>query len=196
MQHRHLLPNEIDLLLDGEVGFGVAPLRAHVESCAECGAKLADARLVVDALERLPHFAPTARFTNTVLAQVQVVEPWHVALLDTARRAVPQSRPMRVVMGATALSLATAMSASAVYLAFRADVALHLFNLLADRARTTLVSGAGTLINDAFGQAALDALRSGGLASVAAGGLVLLASIGGATFGLRTLASASRRARE
>ena len=43
MQHRHLHPNEIDLLLDGEVGFGVAPLRAHVEGCAECRAKLDDA---------------------------------------------------------------------------------------------------------------------------------------------------------
>ena len=30
MQHRHLLPNEIDLLVDGDTGFGVQPLREHV----------------------------------------------------------------------------------------------------------------------------------------------------------------------
>ena len=46
MKHRHLLPNEIDLLVDGEVGFGVAPLRAHVRECAECHAKLDEAREV------------------------------------------------------------------------------------------------------------------------------------------------------
>ena len=34
MNHRHLLPDEIDLLLDDEVGFGVAPLKAHVRDCA------------------------------------------------------------------------------------------------------------------------------------------------------------------
>ena len=76
MQQRHLLPNELDLLLDGEVGFGVAPLRVHAADCPACRARLADARVVVDALEGLPHFAPTARFTDQVMAQVQVIEPW------------------------------------------------------------------------------------------------------------------------
>ena len=38
LHHRHLRPDEIDLLLDGEDGFGVAPLRAHVESCSSCQA--------------------------------------------------------------------------------------------------------------------------------------------------------------
>ena len=54
MQHRHLLPNEIDLLLDGEVGFGVAPLQAHVAACEDCQARLARSRKVVHALEDLP----------------------------------------------------------------------------------------------------------------------------------------------
>ena len=39
MNHRHLLPAEIDLLLDEEVGFGVSPLRAHVQACADCRAR-------------------------------------------------------------------------------------------------------------------------------------------------------------
>src|SRR5580693_5163872 len=102
MQHRHLLPNEIDLLLDGEVGFGVSPLRSHIDECAACRARLADARVVVDALERLPHFVPTIRFADRVLAQVQIVEPWHVAAIDAARRLVPRSTAMRVVMAASA----------------------------------------------------------------------------------------------
>ena len=44
MNHRHLLPDEIDLLLDDEVGFGVNPLRSHVRDCADCRAKVEDAR--------------------------------------------------------------------------------------------------------------------------------------------------------
>ncbi len=195
MQHRHLLPNEIDLLLDGEVGFGVAPLRAHVEGCRECAAALDDARLVVDALDHLPHFTPSVKFTNAVLAQVQIVEPWHVALANTATRLIPASRPMRVVMGATAITAATAISASAVWLAFRADVAVYLFNAGVDRARGAVLSGVGTMITEAFGQQALELLRSSGLTGLATGGLVLLASVGGATLGLRSLAGAARRAR-
>jgi hypothetical protein len=196
MQHRHLLPNEIDLLLDGEVGFGVAPLRAHVEGCAVCAAALDDARVVVEALDRLPHFAPSVKFANAVLAQVQVVEPWHVALLEGATRLIPRSHPMRVVMGTTALCVATVMSASVMWLALRADVALYLFNLVADRARGAVLTGSGAFIDATFGQPALEAIRSGGLTSLAMGGAVLIAGIGGATMGLRSLASAARRARE
>ena len=47
MEHRHLLPEEIDLLLDGEVGFGVQPLRAHVRGCDLCRRELEDARALV-----------------------------------------------------------------------------------------------------------------------------------------------------
>ena len=52
MEHRHLLPDEIDHLLDGEAGFGVAPLMGHVEACSACRAELAEARQIVSALER------------------------------------------------------------------------------------------------------------------------------------------------
>ena len=57
--NRHLLPEEIDLLIDGEAGFGVAPLKAHVRRCAECRGELEDARAVLAALDQLPHLAPS-----------------------------------------------------------------------------------------------------------------------------------------
>ncbi len=38
--NRHLLPEEIDLLIDGEAGFGVAPLKAHLRQCPECQSEL------------------------------------------------------------------------------------------------------------------------------------------------------------
>jgi hypothetical protein len=196
MNHRHLLPNEIDLLLDGEVGFGVAPLRAHVDECESCSARLARARRVVDVLEDLPHFAPTPRFADAVMGQVQVVEPWHVAALDTARRFVPQSAPMRALVAATASAAALALTSGAVWLALHADLALYSFNLAAGRARTALMDGAASLVGAAFGQGGLDALRAGGARELALGAGVMLVAVGGATFGLKALASSSRRSRE
>jgi hypothetical protein len=196
MNHRHLLPNEIDLLLDGEVGFGVTPLRAHVDECESCRARLTRARMVVDVLEDLPHFAPTARFGDKVMAQVQVVEPWHIAALDMARRFVPKSVPMRTLVGATASVFALALTSGAVWLALHADLALYSFNLAAGRAREAFVDGAASVIGAAFGQGGLDALRAGGLREFALGAGVMLVAVGGATFGLRALASSSRRSRE
>ena len=196
MQHRHLLPNEIDLLLDGEVGFGVAPLRAHVDGCEDCQARLARSRKIVDLLEDLPHFAPTPRFTERVMAQVQIVEPWHVAVIDTAQRFVPKSVPMRTLMAVTASAVALALTSGAVWLALHADLALYSFNLAAGRARSALIDGAASIIGTALGQSGLDAFRSSGWRGLALGAGVMVVAVGGATFGLRALASSSRRSRE
>lgn len=196
MQHRHLLPNEIDLLLDGEVGFGVAPLRAHVDACEDCQARLARSRKIVDALEDLEHFAPKPRFADRVMAQVQIVEPWHVAALDTAQRFVPRSAPMRTLMAVTASGVALALTSGAVWLALHADLAVYSFNLAAGRARSALIDTAAQVIGTAFGQSGLDALRSSGLRGLALGAGVMVVAVGGATFGLRALASSSRRSRE
>jgi hypothetical protein len=196
MQHRHLLPNEIDLLLDGEVGFGVAPLRAHVDGCEDCQARLARSRKIVDLLEDLPRFAPTPRFTERVMAQVQIVEPWHVAVIDTAQRFVPKSAPMRTLMTVTASAVAFALTSGAVWLALHADLALYSFNLAAGRARSALIDGAASVIGTALGQSGLDAFRSSGWRGLALGAGVMVVAVGGATFGLRALASSSRRSRE
>ncbi|MFI5310616.1 MAG: hypothetical protein ACHQQ3_05250 [Gemmatimonadales bacterium] len=196
MQHRHLLPNELDLLLDGEAGFGVAQLRAHVDECGACQSRLADARVVVDALEDLPHFAPKLRFADRVMARVQVIEPWHAAVLDTLGRLVPRSAPLRIVAAATASVVATTLSAGAVWLALHADAAVYGFGLAADRIRAGLVSSVVALVGDALGQPGVDAIRSSSLSGLALGAGLVLAAAGGATLGLRALASASRRIRE
>jgi hypothetical protein len=193
MQHRHLLPNEIDLLLDGEVGFGVAPLQAHVAVCEDCQARLARSRKIVEALEDLPRLAPRPQFADRVMAQVQIVEPWHVAVLDTARRFVPQSVQMRGVMAATASVVALALTSAAVWLALHADLAMYSFNLAAGRARGALLDVATSVVGAAFGQGGLDALRSSGLRGLALGTGVMVVAVGGAAFGFRALASSSRR---
>ena len=152
--HRHLLSNEIDLLLDGEAGFGVAPLRAHVDDCTECRAQLDEARVVADALERLPHFAPHIGFADRVLSQVQVVEPWHVAALETARRCVPESRPLRVLVVAGAAVSSFAVSASAVWIAMSAELTFGSASVATGRVRAALIDGAGQALETAFGSGA------------------------------------------
>lgn len=195
MEHRHLLPDEIDLLLDGEVGFGVTPLKTHVRRCAQCRDELERARSLVGALEHLPHLAPSPRFASSVMARVHVFEPWHVAAVDTARRWIPRSRPVRVLAGAMAMSLAFVLSAASLWLALRADAFMFFSGVLWDRARTRILEGLGSAVAGAFGQSALDALQSNGVLGVALLAAVALASAGIAAAGLRALATVSRRRR-
>lgn len=122
MQHRHLLPQELDLLVDGDTGFGLAPLKLHVESCTECTARLADLQAIALQLDALPHFAPRHGFADRVLANVQVIEPWYVALVEWAKRLLPTSTGMRVLAATGAGIAATAISAGALWLAFRANL--------------------------------------------------------------------------
>ena len=194
MEHRHLLPDEIDQLLDGEAGFGVAPLQAHVDSCPHCRAELAEARQVVNALERLPHLAPTPHFSDRVMAQVQVFEPWHVTALDTARKWLPASKPARAIgVGASAI-LALVVSVGAVWMAVRMDAFLFFFDLAGQRARTAIFDSLGSAIANTFGNAAVDALRSGGpAAAIGITGFFVLVVL--AAVGLRALVATARRRR-
>lgn len=194
MEHRHLLPDEIDQLLDGEAGFGVAPLLAHVENCQKCRAELAEARQVVGALERLPHFVPSPLFRERVMAQVQVFEPWHVSALDTARRWLPASRPARFVGLAATSVFALVVSLGAVWMAVRLDAFLFFFDLAGQRVRTAVFDGLGNAIASTFGTAAVDALRTGGVAAAVGltGFLVLIVL---AAVGLRALVATARRRR-
>lgn len=195
MNHRHLLPDEIDLLLDGEEGFGVAPLQEHIDSCASCGAELERARKVVFALERLPHFSPSPLFPERVMAQVQVFEPWHVAALDSLRRFVPQTTGVRVLAGALASSVAMVLSIGALWVASRADAAVFVMDVGFQRLRALIVEGAAGAMTSAFGAPALDALRASGASGIAIGALSFSALLVVAAFGLRAIAASARRRR-
>jgi hypothetical protein len=193
--NRHLLPQEIDLLLDHEVGFGVQPLRAHVRQCDRCRAELEEARFVVAELEHMPHFAPSAGFADRVMAQVQVFEPAHVAAADTVRRWVPRSRPARLVAGLAAAMVAMVLSVGALWLGTRLDAVVFFSGLVVDRARGAMLAGLGDVIGATLGQPALDALRTSGPAGVALGLTGLLLAVATAVFGLRAVALVSRRHR-
>ena len=194
MNHRHLLPNEIDLLVDGEAGFGVAPLRAHVLECDDCRERLDDARVVVDALESLPHFAPDARLAERVMAQVPVFVPVHVAARDSVRRWLPQSAAARIAAVATGTTVAGAFTLAMVWLAMRGDAVLFMGGLLGDRVRALVVGAARDVAVTLMGESAFVALQSTGALGTSLLLLGFLLTAAGTVVGIRRLATAGRRA--
>ena len=193
MNHRHLLPNEIDLLVDGEAGFGVAPLRAHVAECDECRARLDDARIVVDALEDLPHFAPDSRLADRVMAQVPVFVPAHVAARDSVTRWLPQSGPARAAAAIIGTSIAGLLTVAMVWLASRGDAAVFATSLFADRVQSLVMGTARDLAFSLLGQSAVSAIQASGMLGVTLLVLGFLGTAVGTILGLRRLATASSR---
>jgi hypothetical protein len=190
---RHLLPSEIDLLLDGEEGFGTSPLKTHIRKCPACRGELEEARETVRALEHLPHLAPSPLFTQRVLSRVNIFVPWHVAVLDTLRGFLPSSRRGRVAFGLAASSLAAVMSVLVLWIALRFDAVLFAAGLLADRVRASMLDAAGTLLAGALGDAAYTIVRTSGLFGLAVLTLALIAAALLAATLLRTIAIHRRR---
>jgi hypothetical protein len=193
VNHRHLLPNEIDLLVDGEAGFGVAPLRAHVAECDECRARLDDARIVVDALESLPHFAPDSRLADRIMAQVPVFVPAHVAARDSVTRWLPQSAPARAAAAVIGTSIAGLLTVAMVWLASRGDAAIFATSLFADRVQSLVMGTARDLALSLFGESAVAAVQASGALGVTLLVLLFFGTAVGTILGLRRLATASSR---
>ena len=195
MNHRHLLPDEIDLLLDDEVGFGVAPLKAHIRDCADCRAKVDEARIVVDALEDLPHLAPSHTFADRVMSQVPVFVPWHVAARDAVSQWVPQSRSARVAMVAMATSAGAVLTGVILWIATQADVVALASGAAGDGVQR-LASNAGRgILATVFGDQMFAAIQRFGAVGIAAALLGIIVTAAGSAAGLRALAAASSRRR-
>ena len=192
MNHRHLLPNEIDLVVDGEAGFGVAPLRDHIDECAECRLRFEDARFVVDVLESVPHFAPDSRLAERVMSQVPVFVPAHVAARDSVVRWLPRPGRARVAVAAIFTSAAGLLTLTVVWLATQGEAAVFMTGLLGDRMRGAVLGAARDLAGAVLGDSALAALMATGTVGVLLllAGFVLTAV--GTVAGIRRLATAGR----
>lgn len=193
MINRHLLPNEIDLLVDGGVGFGVAPLRAHLRQCPECQAKVDEARVIVDALEELPHFAPSSIFADRVMQQVHVFEPWHVAARESALRLVPRSTPARIVAAVMGVAATTVLAVASLWIGMRLDVLTMFSGTAIQRGREMVASAVEGLVGAAFGPAALGVVRAMGAVGLVLATVLLAVAAIGAVMGVRRLATASSR---
>lgn len=195
MNHRHLLPNEIDLLLDEEVGFGVSPLKAHVRDCAECRARVEEARIVVDVLEELPHFAPAFDFSTRVMAQVPVFVPWHVAARESVLRWMPQSRPARVAAVAFGTTFATALTVAMVWIATQTQLVVFATGVIGSRARELVSEAMRSVVVTIFGDQVYVAIQQTGTLGLSLAALGFLGALGASLFGLRAIAHASGRRR-
>ena len=196
MNHRHLLPDEIDLLLDDdEVGFGVNPLRSHLRDCAECRAKVEDARLIVGVLEDLPHFAPSHDFASRVMAQVPVFVPWHVSARQTIARFVPQSRSTQIALGALATTVASVLTIAILWISTQTDVLVVASGAAGDQVRGLIYDAGRTVLATVFGDQMFAIIQSTGRVGIVAALLGLAAATGGSIAGLRALATASSRRR-
>ena len=193
MTNRHLLPNEIDLLVDGDVGFGVAPLRAHVRQCAECRAKLDEALVVVNALEEIPHLAPSSLFADHVMSQVQVFRPWHVAARESAARLVPRSLPGRIAAGAIGAVAASVLGVVSLWIGTRMGMLTVLSSSAVQRGREIASLAAEGIIGAAFGPVAVSVFRGMGTIGLILSTFALILAATAAVFGVRRLAVASSR---
>lgn len=195
MNHRHLLPDEIDLLLDDEVGFGVAPLKAHIRDCDQCRVKVDEARFIVDSLEDVPHFAPSHRFTERVMAQVPVFVPWHVTARDAVAKWLPQSRSARFAVGALATSAASIVTVFMLWIATQTDVVALATGVAGDQVRGFVYDAGRQVLATVFGEQFFAIIQRTGTFGIAAALLGLVAAAGGSIAGLRALAAASSRRR-
>lgn len=195
MQERHLRPDEIELLLDGEEGFGVAPLRAHVRKCASCDAEMDKARELMLALDALPDFVPSSAFADRVMSQVQVFEPWHAAAMNTAQQFVPTSRPARLAASVGVAVSAGLITAAGTWAVARADIALLMTQMGLESVREQFSAASSDLLSTVVGQPGLQAMQTSTpeMLALIMGGFVAVAGLG--VVGLRSLATVSRRAR-
>jgi hypothetical protein len=192
VDHRHLTPQEFDLLVDGEEGFGMAPLAAHVEECVTCRTELEAQQRLVGSLEKLPHFTTSPLFAYRVMREVQVFEPWHVAAMNSVQRFVPRSRPARVMAAGLAGVVATTLTAGTVWMASRLDAVAFLAGVALERMRGVGTQAVSGFVSSALGQTA-PALAGDTRIALAATGFLTAVAV--SAFGLRAIAAASRRRR-
>ena len=192
MHHRHLLPNEIDLLLDEDSGFGVQPLREHVRGCPDCRARLSEAQEVVASLNEIPLFAPRVGLADRVMGQVPVFVPWHVAARDALLRWTPATPTARALAAALIAVIGSLVTGLTLWIATRGEILALFTGLVGERARSTVTDAAGDVVVALFGPQVIGAVQQVGPLGIAlaAGGFVIasLATV----LGLRLIAASSR----
>lgn len=195
MNEKHLEPEQIEQLLDGEEGFGAAQLWAHLWSCPQCEAELERARDFMLALDTLPDFEPGNGFANRVMSEVQVFEPWYVALARSVKGLIPARGPSRVLAGLGAAAGAGLATAGATWAVAHMDIAVLLAQMGLSRFREQISAAFSDLFRTLAGQPGLDMLQQSSPETIAimAGGFVAIAGVG--VVGVRYLASSDRAAR-
>ena len=192
MNHRHLLPNEIDLLLDEESGFGVQPLRGHVRGCPDCRARLDTAKRVASVLSEIPLIAPRYGMADRVMAQVPVFVPWHVSARDSVVQWMPTGRAARLAAAALVGVGGTLVSGLTLWIATRGDLVSMITGLAGEGAQRAAADAAGDLLVAVLGPQVVTLVQQLGSLGVAlAMGGFVVASLA-TVFGLKRVAASTR----
>ncbi len=191
MLNRHLLPDEFDLLLDGESGFGVSQLQAHLRDCADCREELAMMRRFTSAIEELPELAPSRPLADRVMADVHVFVPWHVAARDWLAGWLPAHPGLRIATAGAATVVAGASTGALAWGWTQREQWVAQGWLAQDQLRTAaldaVTGAAGAVLGPLAGQ-----LPGGTLPLVTTALAGLAIAIGTGVFGLRVVAARVR----
>ncbi len=188
---RHLLPDELDLLLDGETGFGVSQLTAHLRECPQCSDELAALRAFVMDIETLPEMTPRVGFADRVMHEVHVFEPWLVAIRTSGDGWVPSSPVARIAAGSALTGAATLVTGAAAWGWAHRDATIFVGGLVTERAREGLFASLTAAAQSLVGP--LGASVGSGLPLLGLAGATLLTGAGLGFLGLRAVAARARR---
>jgi hypothetical protein len=192
VNHRHLLPNEIDLLLDGESGFGVQPLREHVRGCPDCQGRLDAAKRVASRLSELPLIAPRYGLADRVMAQVPVFVPWHVSARDTITPYIPTGRVARLAAAGVTAVAGTLITGGSLWLAARGDLVAMVTGLAGESMQSAAADALGTLVVAVFGPQVVTVMQQLGPMGLAAAAGGFAAAALTTVAGLRHVAITTR----
>jgi hypothetical protein len=154
-----------------------------------------EARLVVESIEHLPHFAPSHSFVDKVMAQVPVFVPWHVAARDSVRQWLPQSRSARYAVMAAATSVASLVTLAVLWITTQTDALVVATGLASDRLRDLVSQIGRAVIATVFGEQAFTLVQQLGTVGIVVTLLGFVGVAGGTLAGLRAIAAASSRRR-
>src|SRR5579859_7705567 len=197
MNHRHLTPEEIDLLADAQAGHAFVPAVTAdpIGDCAHCRARLQDATALVNLLDGLPRLAPAHTFSDRVMVQVPVFVPWWVSLRDTVKPWIPASHPARIGLGVLATAAASVISVVFLWVMTQTDVLAMASGAAGNRMQDLFAQGVQALVATVFGEGALGLIQRTGPAGMALALTGIVAAGAIAILGLRGLAAASSRRR-
>ena len=188
---RHLLPDELDLLLDGETGFGVQQLTGHLRDCASCRDELSALRVFVADIETLPEIAPRVGFAERVMHEVHVFEPWQVAIRTSIAGWVPSSLVARIAAGTAMTGAAMLVTGAAAWGWAHRDTTAFVGALVTTRARDAVLSALTATAQSLVGP--LGDMVGSGVPLLSFAGATLVAGAGLGFLGLRAVAARARR---
>lgn len=112
----HLSEWTLEQLAEGMLSSDeLAGASAHVEACGRCAAELDGYRALFAALGEIPRFAPSAQFSDAVMARVRVA-PAPSPVWSLVQRWVPRTRRGWSVLGAAVAAPAVSTAAVLIWL--------------------------------------------------------------------------------